>query len=457
MRSFVAHTRKLAAETPATRNRIIDFWRVVAIIVVILGHWLAAGIWVQRTGDVELMNAVQLLPFSAWVTWLVQVMPIFFFVGGYANARALRRVEAGEQRPSDWITARIRRLYTPVVPLIAVWTLLVIVMRPLFSPDIVQEASRAGTVLLWFMAVYLVLVGTAPLTHRWWQRYRWGSVAALAGAALIVDVTRFAGDQPGFGWANFLFVWATIHQLGYWWAARDSSGKPVPHRVGWVVMTGALAALVAVTSVGWYPVAMVGVTGDELTNMDPPTFAMVLLGAAQAGLIWGTQGRVAALVSRARVWHAVVALSSVIMTLYLWHLSALAIVGATGLFAFDGAAFRFEPGTTAWWLTRPLWVIVLTTATALLVALFARFEWRINPTARPARTGIVVVALLLCAGAAGVTAELGLVESDASINWFIPIAAFSGALLIGAYPKRRPGHEGSVRGPGTASRLRSTV
>ena len=278
MRSFVAHTRKLAAETPATRNRIIDFWRVVAIIVVILGHWLAAGIWVQRTGDVELMNAVQLLPFSAWVTWLVQVMPIFFFVGGYANARALRRVEAGEQRPSDWITARIRRLYTPVVPLIAVWTLLVIVMRPLFPPDIVQEASRAGTVLLWFMAVYLVLVGTAPLTHRWWQRYRWGSVAALAGAALIVDVTRFAGDQPGFGWANFLFVWATIHQLGYWWAARDSSGKPVPHRVGWVVMTVAIAALVVVTSVGWYPVAMVGVTGDELTNMDPPTFAMVLLG-----------------------------------------------------------------------------------------------------------------------------------------------------------------------------------
>ena len=210
MRAFVVHTRKLAAETPATRNRIIDFWRVVAIIVVILGHWLAAGIWVQRTGDVELMNAVQLLPFSAWVTWLVQVMPIFFFVGGYANARALRRVEAGEQRPSDWITARIRRLYTPVVPLIAVWTLLVIVMRPLFPPDIVQEASRAGTVLLWFMAVYLVLVGTAPLTHRWWQRYRWGSVAALAGAALIVDVARFAGDQPGFRWANFLFVWAKI-------------------------------------------------------------------------------------------------------------------------------------------------------------------------------------------------------------------------------------------------------
>ena len=54
------------------------------------------------------------------------------------------------------------------------------------------------------------------------------------------------------------------------------------------------------------------------------------------------------------------------MTIYLWHLSAMSLVAAAGLFTFDGAAFKIEPGTTAWWLTRPIWLGVLLIVIMLL-------------------------------------------------------------------------------------------
>ena len=95
MTAYLTYTRKVAEATPAARNRIIDFWRAAAILVVVFGHWLAASIWLRADGEIALLNSLQWIPYSAWVTWIVQVMPIFFFVGGYANARALRRVEEG--------------------------------------------------------------------------------------------------------------------------------------------------------------------------------------------------------------------------------------------------------------------------------------------------------------------------------------------------------------------------
>ena len=67
-----------------------------------------------------------------------------------------------------------------------------------------RPGAMAATVPLWFMAVYLMLIAAAPLTHRAWNAYRWWTVAALCGAALTVDVIRFAGDVEWIGWVNFV-------------------------------------------------------------------------------------------------------------------------------------------------------------------------------------------------------------------------------------------------------------
>jgi peptidoglycan/LPS O-acetylase OafA/YrhL len=437
MTAYLAHTREIAEATPATRNRIIDFWRALAIGFVVFGHWLAASIWLRADGEITLMNSLEWIPYSGWVTWIVQVMPIFFFVGGYANARALRRVEAGEQQRREWITIRVRRLFTPVIPLLIVWTLLIVIMRPFVPGDVIRAGSMSATVPLWFIAVYIGLVAVAPFTYRWWRTSGWVSVISLAGAAVAVDIARFVFEIPGIGWANFLFVWAAVHQLGYWWASRDGTDDPITSRTGWGLFAASLAALIAITWIGWYPVAMIGIPGAELTNMTPPTFAIFLLGLAQAGLILGTQRSVARATRRLGVWRAVVAVSGVIMTVYLWHLSAMTIVAAAGLFTFGGAAFEIEPGTWVWWLTRPIWIAILLAVLGVLVAIFARFEWRISTEPAPAHRRWVTLGVLLTAGAAAAVSYFGLATEDAAINWIIPAAAIAGALLMGAMPRMR--------------------
>ena len=93
--------------------------------------------------------------------------------------------------------------------------------------------------------------------------------------------------------------------------------------------------------------------------------AVVVVGAAGG---WGTPRLVGRWTRRPRLWHSVVAAAGVITPLYLWHLPGMSLVAAAGIFAFAGVAFQVEPGTTAWWLTRPIWLGVLITVTLLLVA-----------------------------------------------------------------------------------------
>ena len=323
-----------------------------------------------------------------------------------------------------------------MVPLLVIWTALIVVMRWFVPVEVVHAGAMAATVPLWFMAVYLVLTAVAPFTFRWWRAAGLGSVAVLAAGAVAVDVIRFVGGVGGTGFLNFLLVWGAVHQIGYWWAARDKSGRPIPPRRGALVASGALALLVAVTWIGWYPVAMIGVPGAGPTNMTPPTAAIGLLGVAQAGVIWWTAGPVARVAARPGLWRAAVAVSGVILTLYLWHLTAMALVGAVGLFAFDGIAYSIEPGTTAWWLTRPLWVAVLATVTIALVAVFAPFEWRISRARAPNRVGVVVAGVVLAAAASAAVAWYGLGSPSGEIHWVIPAAALLGAALMGAVPDR---------------------
>jgi hypothetical protein len=367
-------------------------------------------------------------------------MPIFFLAGGYANARALHHVAEGSEQRRDWITSRVRRLFTPVIPLLAVWVGLIIILRQFVPTDIVRAGAMSATLPLWFLAVYLLLTALAPFTFAWWQRSGMVSLAAFAGGAVAVDLARFVFNVPGAGWVNFLFVWGAVHQTGYLWSQLDRKTGISP-RSGWVLAGSSLALLIGLTSTGVYPVAMLGIPGAEVTNMTPPTFAMFVLGMMQLGVIWGTQPAVRRFTAAARGWHSVVAVSGVIMTVYLWHLTAMSLLAAAGLYVFDGALFRIEPGSATWWLTRPLWLLMLTGITILLTALFARFEWRISRRPAPERIRVVVTGIVLTAGSTAAVALDGIATNDAAVRWSVPAAAVLGAALLGAFPtlaRRRP-------------------
>ncbi len=82
---MLAKARWAAVNTPATRNRAVDLYRAVAILFVVLGHWLLVAP-VIRGGELELSILLAEQPWTQYATWLFQVMPVFFFVGGFSNS-----------------------------------------------------------------------------------------------------------------------------------------------------------------------------------------------------------------------------------------------------------------------------------------------------------------------------------------------------------------------------------
>jgi len=88
MKSIWVRAVEMAAATPPERNRYVDFLRAVSILMVVTGHWLVAAAWYQD-GTLIPGDLLELRPRTQWLTWLFQVMPIFFIVGGYANAVSL--------------------------------------------------------------------------------------------------------------------------------------------------------------------------------------------------------------------------------------------------------------------------------------------------------------------------------------------------------------------------------
>src|SRR5512134_2940572 len=103
---------ELAEGTPATRDRYVDFLRALSICVVVIGHWTIALIsW--DDGLIRATSAVGRAPGLWLATWVCQVMPVFFFVGGYANLVAFDSTRRRGGSARDFVRDRVRRLLLP--------------------------------------------------------------------------------------------------------------------------------------------------------------------------------------------------------------------------------------------------------------------------------------------------------------------------------------------------------
>jgi hypothetical protein len=129
-------------------------------------------------------------------------------------------------------------------------------------------------------------------------------------------------------------------------------------------------------------VSMVGVDVPEIDNARPARVTLALLGVAMAGLYSLLAPLLTMACRRAAVWTVVVALNARIMTIYLWHLTAVALVVLCATVLPPPGA-RLEPMTAEWWWTRPLWILMLAVVTGVLVTLFGRFEQPEKNVVRP--------------------------------------------------------------------------
>lgn len=379
--------------TPLSRNRYADLLRLASIVVVVLGHWTFAVV-VRREGELVAGSLLSFVPESQWLTWVFQVMPLFFFVGGYANAAAWASASHRGVGWADWVRRRARRLTRPVLPLVALWVPLAAVLGLFGVPgELLQLGSQAAFVPAWFLATYLLVVALVPVTMALHHRFGVRVLVGLAGAALVVDVLHLSG-VPLVGWINFLFVWGLIHQVGYLWYEQRLPTVPWKALLLTVAGIGVMAALVGGFG---YPVSMVGVEGAERSNNTPPSVALIALAVAQVGLVSALRAPVERWLQRPAVWAKVVVGGSVIMTVYLWHMTALvALVALTHPFGLWPVTSRVDG---LWWALRPLWLALLALSLVLLVRVFHRFERAGEPVPRKSR---LRAAVGLAAAVAGI-------------------------------------------------------
>ena len=392
--TVLSQARRMAHATPDSRNRYVDFLRAISIIAVVVGHWLIAAPHVAD-GEIHGINLLAHSPWTQWLTWAFQVMPVFFMVGGYSNATSWAASRRHGDTYGTWLTARLRRLLLPVAPLVAVWTVLGVVLSAAnVDAALLKLGSQSAIIPLWFLAVYVMMVALTPALEMLWDRFGWGSIAGLAAAAAVVDLTIAAVDW--IGWLNFGFVWAAVTQIGTaWHRGRIGGRRSLP------LVLGSSTLLLLVVALGWYPISMVGVPGAIATNNSPPTLALLLYGLAQTSVLLLIEQPARRWLSRVGIWTGTVLVNGLIMTLYLWHLTAMVLL-IGGSLLIGGFGFGLEPGSGVWWLTRPVWLGTAALATIPFLALFRRFDSiaRLRDGVRVGAAPAVGVAVASCLGLA---------------------------------------------------------
>jgi hypothetical protein len=306
---------------------------------------------------------------------------------------------------------------------VAVWLLLALVIEVIGADrGVLRVATRVVAQPLWFVGVYLGIVALAPAMLRFHQRSgRWAPAVpvALVAAAGLVDVARFGYDVPLIGYLNLAFVWLAVHQAGFLYA----DGRLAMRWLPLALMVAGLAATVLLTTAGPYPTSMVGMPGERVSNMSPPTLALAACAVWLIGLVMALRAPVTRWLARPSVWRGVVTANGLAMTAFLWHLTAMfAATAATLAIGIPQPAV----GSETWWLVRPLWIGGLLALTAALVLAFRRAD-----SPRPASVPAVADARRgsPAAGRSTIPAAAGMVLCTVGVLGFSAVGF--GGLLAG--------------------------
>jgi peptidoglycan/LPS O-acetylase OafA/YrhL len=418
---------------PAPRDTAIDLVRAVCLVVVVALHAFMAGIAVVD-GQIAVTNVVIGQAWFAPVSWIVQIMPLFFIVGGFAGITQWRRLRARGGTAVSFVTGRLRRLAVPAIAAFAaIGAGLTIALISGVSPELVGELGFRMAQPMWFLGVYLGATALVPALAAAHERAPGITLGLLVAAIVGVDVLRMSTGIEGLGFLNLAFVWLAVQQLGFWWADGRIGALSRPTLV--MGLVASLSSLTALVASGLY-------SADMYVNLNPPTVCLILLGSAQLFALALAAPALRRVAVRPRVAWAVDAVGTRSMTIYLWHMPALVLFAAL-LFAAD-VPFP-DPLSPLWWATRAAWILGVGAATVLLVLVAQRFERRPGTgSVAGGRRTVLAVAL----GMAGVVGVL--------IGGFTPLtAALAVAALIGALRLTSGANRSSVtagyRAPGATS------
>ncbi|MDW5328177.1 acyltransferase [Plantactinospora sp. KLBMP9567] len=375
------HPPSRAGSDGGGRDRGVDGLRAYAIGGVVFGHWLVTALVLGPDGALRPASPLAAMPALVPVTWLFQTLGLFFFVSGYASARSLRSAAARGLGPARWLRRRLGRLGRPVLLLLGGWLAVLAVAALLGTPaGTLRTAATLVVSPLWFLLPLVVLIAsTAPLAR---ALDRYGPVRLAVPAVALVTLSDLAGRSgdpsgwpvplPGDGvWrvpVAVLAGWLLPYLLGMALADGRLGGRRTA--VG-LLLAGA-AGMAGLGGAG-YPLSAVGVPGDGMSNLDPPSLFAVSLALAQVGAALLVRPALAGALARPGRWAPVSRLNTVAISVYLWHQSTLLGVTALATLAARLAGTGPVPGLhtvpdgPGWVAARLAWLPLLVLVLSVLV------------------------------------------------------------------------------------------
>jgi Acyltransferase family len=391
---------EVQANTPATRDRAIDVIRIVSLVGVVVGHTIMATSIIRDDVLIWSNLLTASVVFQA-LTWVFQIMPLFFFAGVAACVDTWRSADSW----GNWLMRRCTRLYRPVFYYLAFWISALSILRYFLPEHVYDPVAGISIQLLWFLGAYVLVLAAVPLLAR--ITTSGGLIAAVAGTyafVAVVDAIRINGDVPvGFGYLN-LVAWLIPGMLGVAYRRHLLAGRAA-------LMLGAviLAVNLGLIWLGPYELSLVGIETQHVKNMTPPSLLLAGHAIMMCAFAIAAAPAIAQWARRPRVWWLTAIGNSGAMTLYLWHIPALLFMHLV----FDYLGYpRFDAGAAGFVALSILQLLVM--AVLVTTAFVALRPLENNPLSLwdggyVAATGprSAAVGVLLCVAGAATLASVG--------------------------------------------------
>lgn len=393
---------EVAGQTPPDRDRAIDVIRIGALLGVVLGHTVMATSTL-RDGVFIWDNLLTTSVVFQALTWLLQIMPLFFFAGAAASLSSWQSADSW----GGWLMKRCLRLYRPVFYYLAFWAVVLVVLHRVLPVHVYEPIAGVSIQLLWFLGAYVLMLAAMPLLSRIdTVRSLVVAVAAVYLLVLLVDVVRVHDVRlSALGYLN-LVTWLIPGMFGVAYRRRL-----LGVRAALLLGVAALGVDAALLVFGPYELSLVGIEGQRLANMTPPSLLLAGHTIAMCAFAIAAAPAIGRWARRPRVWWLTAIGNSGAMTLYLWHMPVLLLMHL----AFDYAGAPRYPGQPNLLLLSVIQLSLMIVAVGAVFVALRPLENRpiplwdapvtLAPGARSAATGLL---LCIAAGATLASVKWGL-------------------------------------------------
>ncbi|MDX1886454.1 acyltransferase [Mycolicibacterium sp. 120270] len=417
---------EVEADTPATRDRAIDVIRIVSLLGVVVGHTVMATSIISDDVFIWSNLLTESVVFQA-LTWVFQIMPLFFFAGVAACVDSW----TPGQSWGNWLMRRCTRLYRPVFYYLAFWFSALAILRYFLPEHVYEPVAGISIQLLWFLGAYVLVLAAVPVLSRITTPSR--LAAAVAGTyafIAVIDAVRINLDVPAaLGYLN-LVAWLIPGMLGVAYRRHLLAGRAA------LLGAAMFAVNLLLMWVGPYELSLVGIETQQLKNMTPPSLLLAGHSIMLCAFAIAAAPAIARWAQRPRVWWLAAIGNSGAMTLYLWHIPLL--LGMHLVFDYFGyPRYPSAPGFVA------LSIVQLAIMAGLVAIAFVFLRplennplplWDGGHVAAPGIRSAAVGALLCVAGAATL-ASVGWGLKDTGIYCVaLMLAALVGARLLANDP-----------------------